>query len=402
MALTQDEERADKLSDEWEKSITDVCDILKNDPSLEVKTKNLYKFRGRHTDACWWKVSGRVDGTLNLTRETADGKSYPSILKGTKTLSAIDRLWGELKKRATKCLRNAWTEQKGAATTVSQATLKKPMLLHKWEKQKHKIIYPCIVQPKHDGIRAMYDYETKKLYSRSGKVIDLPHITDALEGQVWIDLDGELAFDDWTVPLPEVIHAIAHKHEAIKYHVFDQPDPDELFNERFIKYIGRWMQPGNLGNLSNIRIAQTLKAMSQDQVDTYYTQATEAGWEGIVVRNLGSPYEFGHRTMQTLKYKFEIESKFQIHSYQIIPHPGGALIMFVCVLGDQSFEVVPAWTHEDRRDALKYFADIYKAGSYIGNLPEILVEYRGITEVGKPFHAVAKTPWKALQSGLRR
>jgi ATP-dependent DNA ligase len=205
-------------------------------------------------------------------------------------------------------------------TTAS--TLKKPMLLYKWEKQKKKIKYPCYVQPKYDGIRATWDRSTGKLYSRSGKVIEMPHITDSLKAFNALSLDAELCFEDFTVPLPEVIQAISRKDTDLKLMVFDNLQAhDEPFCKRFVSRVEGWFREDGIAHLDPIQIVATTLVHSEAEVDAYYEAATQGGMEGIIIRNADSPYQFGRRTMHTLKYKMEYEDYFQIDGYQRIPHP---------------------------------------------------------------------------------
>jgi hypothetical protein len=419
MAVTQDEERASKISDALSQRLEDMVDRFKA-KSISAPWGNYPSFQTAQL------CKKRPDGSLDYMRYhifpqhkgdnvlTADGircdrvtgdKHYATIIKGTKTKKPIDRLLTELKKKITKDLRNAWCETEEEAKKTSATTLKKPMLLSKWEKQKKKIVYPCYAQPKHDGIRCMYDGDTGKLYSRSGKVVDLPHITDQLKAFNTISLDGEIAFEDYTVPLPEVIHAISAKDINLKFHVFDNISDDNVhlsFQIRFINMLPGWFKSeGLVSSCDAIRVTDTQRFDSEDEIDAYYEAATSAGMEGIVIRNADSPYQFGKRTMFTLKYKLEYEEQFRLIGYQIIPHPEGDLIQFVAKLNDKQFELVPAWKHSERRECL---AKLLKAGyepeGVIGGLPMMLVEYRGITPDGKPYHAVGKTTWKKLKGSI--
>ena len=63
-----------------------------------------------------------------------------------------------------------------------------PMLAHTFEKQGHKIKYPCYVQPKLDGIRCIAVVKNGKctLWSRTRKQItSCPHIVEEIENQYY-------------------------------------------------------------------------------------------------------------------------------------------------------------------------------------------------------------------------
>lgn len=405
MAVTQDEERAAKISSGLKDALALQCKHYRNDninapwgktPSFQ--TRHLYKFNSTSgvMETLKWHVHASPDGNIRCDR-VQGGKSYASLVTGTKNLAPIDRLYNELVKRYTKALRNAWCETVGEATTTNATTLKKPMLLHKWDKHKQKIKYPCYVQPKHDGIRAIYDGDAGKLFSRSGKVILLPHITDNLKAFDAPSLDGEIAFDDWTVPLPEVVHAVSAQDRNLKFIAFDCLDEETLdagFEVRFVSKVTQWFEGSGLAHVDGLRICQTEKLDSEEAVHAYYQDAVAAKMEGIVVRNIDSPMDFGRRTMLTLKYKLEYEEEFLVEGYQVVPHPDGDLVQFICTTLGKQFEVVPAWTHNERRACLSKMASIYRADAHIGGLPSILIEYRGTTKDGIPYHAVGKTKWK--------
>jgi ATP-dependent DNA ligase len=417
MAVTQDEERAAKISAEFVIDIRDKIEDLYAGKYNKFRTRSLFKNRGGILDSTYYEISPPVGhpvtervnrkDSLYITRVT-NGQKYVSKLTGTATKSPGDRLFTDLKRRLTKDLRNAWCENQQNAFNVSKESLKKPMLLSKWEKQKKKIAYPCYVQPKHDGIRAMYDGNNCKLYSRSGKVVMLPHITNALKAFGACSLDGEICFDDFTVPLPEVMEAISRQDQDLKFMVFDNLGMHQLtFEERFINRVKGWFEPGGLASIDNIRITDTLLMDDESQIDEYYERATQAGMEGVVIRNVDSPYQFGKRTMFTLKYKLEYEEKFLVEGYQRIPHPEGDLIQFVCTFNGKHFEVVPAWKHRERRECLRALdgdAPLREPNvTYmIPNLPSMLIEYRGITPDGKPYHAVGKTNWKTFKKELSK
>jgi len=78
-----------------------------------------------------------------------------------------------------------------------------PMLAHRYDKHSAKISFPCLVQPKLDGVRmlARKDGGIVTMWSRKGKVIDIPDKINAQlcemldEGQC---TDGELYVHGWT------------------------------------------------------------------------------------------------------------------------------------------------------------------------------------------------------------
>jgi len=400
MALTSNEERALGVSEDFIKAVREELFKLAAQPFHHVaKTPPLYRQRYPGADNSTIQYQIRCEGDINNVIIERVGYEPPgrrvvhqTVVKPSKTLSALERLEADLFRRIRKNTREAWCESPTAATITSATSLKKPMLLHRWDKYGVSMTWPCIAQVKIDGIRCMWDAGDQKLYSRSGKVIDMPHVVASLTN--FPDTDGELAFEDHTVPLPEVIHAIAHKDTRIRFHIFDFPTDDTSlsFRERFLEKLPHLIQSS--AGRPAIKIVNTMAVKTRDELDDLYTEAVSNGFEGLVVRKIYGTYQYGKRSQEVLKYKFEIEKNFMIQRVKTILHQDGPMIMFECKTDTGAiFEVVPAWTHEARRIALKEHenGDIM----WVGRM--LLVEYRGLTPDGKPYHAVGKTPYVNLR-----
>jgi DNA ligase-1 len=192
----------------------------------------------------------------------------------------------------------------------------KPMLAHEYAKRHQS---EGISQPKLDGIRCIARKDG--LYSRAGKeIISVPHIVKELEVFFKdfpnVILDGELYNHELkndfnkitslvrkTKPTPE---DILESKELVQYHVydlFDQDNPDALFLERF-----------NLDVEVNkaIHIVRTDTCETQEELDEFYSEYTEAGYEGQMIRN-NTPYEH-KRSKNLLKRKEFITEEFNVVS----------------------------------------------------------------------------------------
>jgi ATP-dependent DNA ligase len=406
MALTQNEERADKISAKMSQEIDEGVAALKSGKSHTFHTGALYKERdGLATSSIkvnYDKESDRVLIVRTVVNPNKPPQDYTSAIQGTKTKLPIDCLATKLKSKITKKLRDAWSETPLGAKVNTADTLKKPMLLHKWEKQKKKIQYPCIMQPKKDGIRGMYDSTTGKLYSRSGKVVLLPHITDQLNARDLPSLDGEICYEDHNVPLPEVIHGIAHADTKLRFYAFDVVRPGS-YKDRFIGECIDLVE--SVGDAPSVEIIASRIATCEAEVDAYYKECADAGMEGIVVRNVESEYKYGGRSMEVLKYKVEFEGTYAVLGVSPVPHPEGDLMMFICKTAawGHTFEVTPAWKHEERRKfKLEWDKQVkLKGNPLVSNGAQILVEYRSISADKKPLHAVGKTKYKDMVKFLR-
>jgi ATP-dependent DNA ligase len=265
------------------------------------------------------------------------------------------------------------------------------MLLHKWEKHKGVIHYPCIGQIKIDGVRAIYDAELNKFFSRSGKQFDLP----ALEKECFglSSFDCEIAMPT-IVPLPEVINCRSEKHPDLTVYMFDllpEVGASDGFVNRYVQHIKNIQRAAD--RRPHLQVVKMFVFQNEKQVHFTYKELVKAGYEGLVIRDKASSYTYGKRSKAVLKYKREYEDIFAITGIETAPHPEGDLVMFKCSagVGKAEFTVTPAWTHKERRDFL--------AESYYPPAMMILVEYRDKSVDDIPIHAVGKSKYADVLAG---
>jgi len=117
--------------------------------------------------------------------------------------------------------------------------MQKPMLANKFEDK--KATFPCLVQPKLDGVRCLFD--GKQAWTRNLKD-HKPHILTMLQERYpmltgGLVLDGELMLPGGT--FQETVSAVKKEYpgisENLKYHVYDcyfEDSPSSPFAERLI------------------------------------------------------------------------------------------------------------------------------------------------------------------------
>lgn len=251
-----------------------------------------------------------------------------------------------------------------------------PMLAHKWEDQKDKIIYPCYVQPKLDGMRAPISIDGAK--SRLGKPINaVPHITNTLAevfGKVNVVFDGELYNHELRDDFNRLISLVKKNREgteAIEYHVYDAffPDsPDMLFQERFTRLL-TW----TLGTDDCICVVDTFQVRNEQELNAKYEDFLEAGYEGIMIRN-NSPY-VQKRTNNLLKRKEFVDGEFLITDIiEGVGNRSGMMGKFIMVTeSGNSFEADASGLggHEAYREFLA------NKDEYIGKMAT--VKYQNLT-----------------------
>ena len=164
----------------------------------------------------------------------------------------------------------------------------KPMLAHVWEP--HRVTYPCYVQPKFNGVRALYQngrFQSREEIPWGEKV--LAHIAEDLkkqfgEGTV---LDGELYRHGW--PLQKIAGAVSVARSepsedtlGIQYMIFDRVDFNKSFEDRF-PYAPGSIEP-------NFSIAMTKLCPDEPSVNSFYSHMVAQGFEGIMYRLGDCPY----------------------------------------------------------------------------------------------------------------
>jgi len=184
---------------------------------------------------------------------------------------------------------------------MQQPTTIRPMLCHRYKTHKQHIPYPCYVQPKLNGIRAIFDSDHNRWQSHSRVTKEvrfwgpniLAHITSQLEGlfSTRVILDGELYRHGW--PLQRINGAVSvnrrdtsHDTGEVNYHVFDIV-ADAPFTDRY----------DALQQLSTVYpyVVTTRFVSSPSAAEHFYALWKREGYEGMVYRNPVAHYGFLER-----------------------------------------------------------------------------------------------------------
>lgn len=179
-----------------------------------------------------------------------------------------------------------------------------PMLAKDFKKEKGKIKFPCYVQPKLDGMRALGSVDN--LISRTGKVIDtLSHLDlSDLDGDI---LDGELYVHG--ISFQENMKLIKKYRpgltEQVKYHVYDLV-LDLPFSERY-----QLLQLLVLDN-PGIQVVTTILVNNIEEIEHHHEQFISLGYEGTIIRHSDEGYQVNKRSSQLLKYKDFLDETYEI------------------------------------------------------------------------------------------
>lgn len=179
----------------------------------------------------------------------------------------------------------------------------KPLLAHIYEP--HRVTYPCYVQPKLNGIRALY--QNGHFQSRDEQVFSpavLRHLSEPLK-QIFgpeVILDGELYVHGW--PLQRINGAVTpvrlqpnEDSVKVEYHIFDVIDFTKSFVDRInIQPAIGFLRKSDVG----INCVFTQFVHNQSHADQYYAQFIEDGYEGMMYRLGDCPYTVPKQTRQWL------------------------------------------------------------------------------------------------------
>lgn len=323
--------------------------------------------------------SGCIGGAITRTeRIVASGKNLG------KTNATTPLTQAEKEARA------LWQKKQQA---IERADLR-PMLAHDFSKRGHNISFPCWVQPKLDGVRALFHCAKREFLTRRGNemfhlepiITALSALGSALELKGIVALDGELFLPNEEQELlcgilrrkvldPET-EQIARR---ISFNVFDciLTNPDAPFEERKSKLI----MLDKLG--ARVQRVSCTPCADRAQADELLNKFTADGNEGIILRNILGKYAINTRSADLQKYKLEKDDEFEIVDYTTAEGTEEGAVVWICkTAGGKTFNVRPRGTVESRRALTE------NARDYIGKM--LTVCYQNLTRFGIPRFPRAK------------
>lgn len=194
-----------------------------------------------------------------------------------------------------------------------------PMLAHSYDKQGHKIKFPCFCQPKLDGHRCIAIIKNGKcsLWSRTRKPItSSPHIIKELEANFKdCILDGELYSHKFKDNFEYISHLVRQeipdeKHTDIEYHIYDIVDtlPFEI-RYYSILYSDPILKRSSIFKFC--KLVDTRSITHSEQIKYFFDLYKDAGYEGLILRNSDGGYE-NKRSYNLQKVKEFEDSEFKV------------------------------------------------------------------------------------------
>jgi DNA ligase-1 len=204
--------------------------------------------------------------------------------------------------------------------TVNELVNPLPMLAQDYKKQKNKVVFPCNIQPKLDGMRCIYNTTTGQITTRQGKQYNIVKESGELYKELTslpkgIILDGELytnklGFEELGVlrKTKKLTQSELLVLQKIEYHIYDIIDTNSTFQNRN-KFIQELFKENNYNKLIYV---PTFTVNSEKEIQEYHTKFLDEGFEGTMIRNINSLYKIKQRSSDLLKYKDFQDSEFKI------------------------------------------------------------------------------------------
>lgn len=301
-------------------------------------------------------------------------------------------------------------------TTPTQ--LCRVMLASKYSKEKTKLKFPCIIQPKIDGVRCVSCYgnvpnttnitpgtsiEIKDivLRSREGKEFDwLEHIREnvlsllkylppgtILDGEIYVH--GEMIFND-------IISAVKSKlvkektNKFLQYWIFDWINYSIPNWERLTKLknaYNKWIDDG--GDRDVICLVNTYKAGKYSDIERFYGEFIEQGFEGLMIRH--------HEEAEKKKAYYKAERSVNLLKYKEFQEAEGIVVDVVSAQGKDSGTAI--FLLEDPNTGVKFRArpggTLKERKKYYDNREELIgklytYKYFELTIDGVPRFPVGK------------
>lgn len=307
---------------------------------------------------------GQLDGKLQTSTDTCSPKNVGRANSTTAEQQAIL----EAQSKFAKKVKSGYSQE-----LTSTPTVQLPQKVKTYQDNKHLVSYPCYATPKYNGLNGTYwllPDKTLKLTSRGGDELPpIPHlepiILKMMEHFKTTCINGELYISGES--LQNITSAVKKPKELSKSLVFipfELPLVSAPYKDKvalLIKYI------------------PIVYITREEMLEEFYTVTVEAGYEGVVIYNTDSIYQFNQRSSTVLKYKPVADAEYKILSYTTDRngHP-----VFTCETHDgKQFKVKPKGTDEERKQIITNFDSQYKNNYY-------KIEYEMLSDSGIPLKPV--------------
>lgn len=295
--------------------------------------------------------SGLIGGKITPTISQCVGKNIGRANETTPEEQAILEAQSKYTDKLTKGYFPTEDEAKNNVVVL-------PMLAKDAKKEMKKVIFPCYVQPKLDGMRSLGN--VMGMMSRTGKPIvtvdhilrDIEHINEVLDGELYAH---GLSFQENMKLIKKYREG---ETEKVTYNVYDLII-DAPFIERY-QLLCELCE-----GLDNVMIVPTYTINNEEELRHYHGVFLEQGYEGTMIRWGEEGYKCNGRSSNLLKYKDFIDITAKV--IDVIPsekRPEQGIV--TARLEDGStFNTGMKFSHAEREEILT------NKSNYIGQTAEI-------------------------------
>ncbi|WXH65968.1 ATP-dependent DNA ligase [Salmonella phage SeKF_80] len=287
---------------------------------------------------------GKFGGKMQSKETTVKGKNIGKANETSPHEQALREAEAKYAKQLDKCYRPTIEE----ARNVGEAL---PMLAHNYLQQSHRIIFPCDVSPKLDGVRCIASIvdDEVTLHSRGGKTYDCPeHIRRELilvAKKAHVEkLDGELYIHG--LPLQDIVSAVKKPNmntHRLEFHVFDIPVQRVPWTER-----KNMLEAVKQACRLPLKVVQNVTVNSEDSARIFLTKFMNEGYEGLMLRNLRGVYEFNHRSHNLQKWKLMNDAEAFVEDVEEDLNGEGVLKLHMKGDVNKKFKCKMKGSHDER------------------------------------------------------
>jgi DNA ligase-1 len=246
------------------------------------------------------------------------------------------------------------------------------MLAHDYNKRGKNIVWPCYVQPKLDGTRAVI-IAGKGIYSRNQKEVhQLRHILSEINANVppGTILDGELYSD--TLTFQQIVSIVKHpskqpNEDQMKFHVYDIIC-DKPYEERYAMLRAIFAHP-----FRTLVCHTTEQCASESAMKVKHAEYVAEGYEGLMLRNTNGAYS-NARSTQLQKYKEFFDEECEIVGFKDGEGAEEGCVIWMCTIDGKEFACRPRGTREERQELFAHGQE------YVGQM--LTVRYQEKTDDG--------------------
>lgn len=374
---------------EWSITI-DLFD--KNDQRVPI-TGDPFKFPIREGyRAAFWTRSGYSG--MKMTDSSATIVSVGKNIGKKNETNVLTQALSQCQSKYQAKMKSGYTEQPNAQDAAS---LPFPMAVKSWKDHKSKLSYPLFIQPKLDGVRMLAAYQDGKivlLTRRLHKIVGFEKIARDLlkmyeaSGAKNLIIDGELyshGTDLQTISgLVRNESIDEHQKEALKYYVFDCFETQSSVGfETRIQVLENFVKSAKS---KMIVLNNTIHVENEVRADEYYKQFVVEGYEGVIYKSKGRPYEFDFnkekRSSWYLKRKKQDDDEFEIIGFtQGKGKDLGCIVFELKTKTGKVFNCVPNGTYDYRKQLYATAVESFDT-SFKGKLAKVV--YDDLSKDGVP------------------